>query len=240
MSNSASCSSSGSGSAPSAAKFSSNDLFFVTNACSFALMAPLWWHFDGWRLFGSGASAGAAAAGGLPPMKVVVLALLNTVPMVLQHFVSISLLAMVSPVTHSIVNSGKRIVVIVLSIMYFRNPVSRLNVCGMCIAVLGVFLYNRALSADKEIFASSPVNSPRHTRTKTPISKLDWDKSSTNENCAEATGDDDLEMGHLNEGPVSEMEEAYAGTGAGRASLHSNSSSSTAHHRMPPSNSGVP
>jgi len=230
----------------------------VTNACSFALMAPLWWYFDGWRLFGSGAViSGAAGAEGaspglgnannIPPLKVVVLALLNTVPMVLQHFVSISLLAMVSPVTHSIVNSGKRIVVIVLSIMYFRNPVSTLNVCGMCIAVLGVFLYNRALSADKEIFASSPVNSPRHMRRKTPITNLDGVTKLGNEDSSEDEGCDDLEMGGLDNGlstSAVEMEEAYAGTEAGRASLHSNnnnssSSSSTAHHRLPPYNSSI-
>ena len=66
---------------------------------------------------------------------------------------SITLLAMISPVSHSIVNSGKRIFVIGLSILYFRNPVSKLNFCGMVMAVGGVFLYNRALTLQKETFA---------------------------------------------------------------------------------------
>ena len=62
-----------------------------------------------------------------------------------QHFVSLSILSLLSPVSHSIVNSFKRIVVISLSVLYFRNPVSSLNAFGMVCALGGVFLYQHSL-----------------------------------------------------------------------------------------------
>jgi len=143
----------GSGGSPDDASLDKDELFFLTNLYSFALMFPLWWHEDWHRL---------TALGAPPPSGyILALALTNTAPAVMQHFLSVTLLALISPVSHSIVNSCKRIVVIVLSICYFHNPVSALNVFGMVCAVGGVFLYNRALGEDKEIFAPA---SPQHRK----------------------------------------------------------------------------
>jgi solute carrier family 35, member E1 len=44
--------------------------------------------------------------------------------------VSYSLLARVSPVTHSVPNSLKRVVVIVTSVLFFRTLISRINALG--------------------------------------------------------------------------------------------------------------
>lgn len=49
----------------------------------------------------------------------------------------------VSPVTHSIGNCVKRVVVIVASVFFFRNPVSLLNASGTGIALAGVFAYSQ-------------------------------------------------------------------------------------------------
>ncbi|RRT49060.1 hypothetical protein B296_00037562 [Ensete ventricosum] len=68
------------------------------------------------------------------------------------------ILARVSPVTHSVGNCVKRVVVIVTSVLFFRTPVSPINslviftfilLClpsvavGTGIALAGVFLYSR-------------------------------------------------------------------------------------------------
>ncbi len=105
-------------------------------------MLPFWWAIEG-HLVTAAPPSGAVLA----------LALANTVPAVLQHFVSLAVLALVSPVSHSIVNSCKRLVVIGLSVLYFRNPVSALNGFGMATAFYGVVLYQRSLGAEKEVFA---------------------------------------------------------------------------------------
>ncbi|KZV52150.1 phosphoenolpyruvate/phosphate translocator 1, chloroplastic [Dorcoceras hygrometricum] len=57
--------------------------------------------------------------------------------------VSYMILQLVSPVTHSVGNCVKRVVVIVSSVIFFRTAVSPLNSIGTGIALAGVFLYSR-------------------------------------------------------------------------------------------------
>ena len=53
------------------------------------------------------------------------------------------ILQRVSPVTHSIGNSVKRVVVIASSILVFRNPVTQQNLVGTAVALAGVFAYSQ-------------------------------------------------------------------------------------------------
>ncbi|KAG9129686.1 hypothetical protein Leryth_017765 [Lithospermum erythrorhizon] len=57
--------------------------------------------------------------------------------------VSYMILQRVSPVTHSVGNCVKRVVVIVTSVLFFRTPVSNVNALGTGVALAGVFLYSR-------------------------------------------------------------------------------------------------
>jgi len=59
-----------------------------------------------------------------------------------QQF-SFWVLQRVSPVTHSVGNSLKRVVVIACSVLIFRNPVSKANIAGTALAIFGVFLYSQ-------------------------------------------------------------------------------------------------
>ncbi|KAK2394509.1 glucose-6-phosphate/phosphate translocator 1, chloroplastic [Trifolium repens] len=56
----------------------------------------------------------------------------------------------ISPLTFSVGNTMKRVVVIVSSVLVFRNPVRPLNGLGSAIAILGTFLYSQATAAKKE------------------------------------------------------------------------------------------
>ncbi|KAF8028755.1 hypothetical protein BT93_E1418 [Corymbia citriodora subsp. variegata] len=55
----------------------------------------------------------------------------------------------ISPLTFSVGNTMKRVVVIVSTVMVFRNPVQPLNALGSAIAIFGTFLYSQATSAKK-------------------------------------------------------------------------------------------
>ncbi|KAL2892674.1 Xylulose 5-phosphate/phosphate translocator chloroplastic [Bienertia sinuspersici] len=55
----------------------------------------------------------------------------------------------ISPVTFSVGNTMKRVVVIVSTVLVFRNPVRPLNALGSAIAILGTFLYSQANAAAK-------------------------------------------------------------------------------------------
>ena len=53
------------------------------------------------------------------------------------------MLERVSPVTHSVGNSLKRVVIIAASVIVFRNPVSATNIAGTALAIAGVVWYGR-------------------------------------------------------------------------------------------------
>ncbi|OIW17734.1 hypothetical protein TanjilG_29084 [Lupinus angustifolius] len=57
--------------------------------------------------------------------------------------VSYMILQRVSPVSHSVGNCVKRVVVIASSVLFFKTPVSPVNAFGTAIALAGVFLYSR-------------------------------------------------------------------------------------------------
>ena len=53
-------------------------------------------------------------------------------------------LSSVHPVTHAVANTIKRVAVIVISVLYFRNPLTLTGAVGSTIAIIGVLLYSLA------------------------------------------------------------------------------------------------
>ncbi|KAL9261882.1 Xylulose 5-phosphate/phosphate translocator, chloroplastic-like protein [Drosera capensis] len=60
----------------------------------------------------------------------------------------------ISPLTFSVGNTMKRVVVIISTVLVFRNPVRPLNALGSAIAIFGTFLYSQASAAQKAKKAS--------------------------------------------------------------------------------------
>jgi solute carrier family 35 protein E1 len=56
----------------------------------------------------------------------------------------------ISPLTFSVGNTMKRVVVIVSTVLVFRNPVRPLNALGSAVAIFGTFLYSQATAKKKK------------------------------------------------------------------------------------------
>lgn len=103
------------------------------------LFVPFWVLFDGGQMFYSTASHSSDHW-----VRISVLALCDGFLAFAQNMVAFTMLSLVTPVSYSVANASKRIVVIAVSIMLLRNPVSVNNLLGMSVAILGVFMYNKA------------------------------------------------------------------------------------------------
>ena len=60
-----------------------------------------------------------------------------------QQLVAFTCLSLVTPLSYAIASSTKRVVVILVSIVVFRNPITPANVFGMAVTTGGVLLYNK-------------------------------------------------------------------------------------------------
>ncbi|KAJ9529796.1 hypothetical protein QJQ45_022195 [Haematococcus lacustris] len=146
------------GSGPSVPPLGNVALFGVMTLLSALLLLPVSLAVEGQALaaFLTAPPALAAGGSGVDPVAVLVQAGLagicfhtyqqarqpppHTLPL---STVSYMILARVSPVTHSIGNCVKRVVVIVASVIFFRNPISTTNAIGTAIALAGVFAYSQ-------------------------------------------------------------------------------------------------
>mmetsp|Transcript_4592 Transcript_4592/g.9924 ORF Transcript_4592/g.9924 Transcript_4592/m.9924 type:complete len:399 (+) Transcript_4592:48-1244(+) len=115
------------------------NLFSLITIASFILLLPVSLALEGWGL----TPAALAAAGVANPNRVFQQALMAALCFHGYQQISYMILQRVSPVTHSVGNCVKRVVVIVASVLVFRNPVSMQNAVGTAIALAGVFAYSQ-------------------------------------------------------------------------------------------------
>ncbi|MBA0604481.1 hypothetical protein Godav_017138, partial [Gossypium davidsonii] len=113
-------------------------LFSIITIMSLILLAPVAIFMEGVKF-----TPAYLQSAGLNVKEVVVRSLLAALCFHAYQQVSYMILQRVSPVTHSVGNCVKRVVVIVSSVLFFKTPVSPINSLGTGIALAGVFLYSR-------------------------------------------------------------------------------------------------
>ena len=79
----------------------------------------------------------------------------------LYNQVSFQALEGIDPTTFSVGNTMKRVVVVVASVMFFKNPVSPLNWVGSALAILGTFWYSHAKQAHGEKLKADKVTADK-------------------------------------------------------------------------------
>ncbi|MED6105993.1 hypothetical protein PIB30_000780 [Stylosanthes scabra] len=113
-------------------------LFSIITVMSFLLTAPVTLIMEGFLFTPS-----YLQSAGLNVKQVYIRSLLAALCFHAYQQVAYMILQRVSPVTHSVANCVKRVVVIVSSVLFFRTPVSLVNAIGTAIALAGVFFYSR-------------------------------------------------------------------------------------------------
>lgn len=66
-----------------------------------------------------------------------------------QNILAFVLLSMVSPVTYSVASLIKRVFVIIIAIIWFRSPTTKVQAAGIALTFLGLYLYDRSNDKNK-------------------------------------------------------------------------------------------
>jgi solute carrier family 35 protein E1 len=114
------------------------NLFSVLTIMSFFLLLPVTYFVEGVKF-----TPQALAAAGVDVKVVATRALIAGLCFHSYQQVSYMILQKVSPVTHSVGNCVKRVIVIVTSVLFFQTPVSMVNGLGTALALAGVFAYSQ-------------------------------------------------------------------------------------------------
>ncbi len=174
------------------------NLFACITICACLLMFPCAYFLDAGRL---SQAIGAAGGGGLQAVageNVGQLALWSLMAGLCRFgdvLVSYAILAQVTPVTHSVGNCLKRVIVIAASIFIFKNPVSSKNVAGTMLAITGVFLYSMTKRIDENKLKSLPINSTIRRFSSTVLRALGLGKGSQQSQTSSRDDDDEGQGG---------------------------------------------
>jgi len=138
-------------------------LLLFTSEVALLGIGPIWWWADGADLVAGGAQVdGAGWADQRQALQWLAIAgLLNTV----QTISAFAYLFRVSPVSYSVANVSKRVLVILLAMAVFGKGFHVTNCVGISITMIGVALYNREKMRGKETVKSR--RSDVHIRTST-------------------------------------------------------------------------
>lgn len=112
------------------------NMLFLSSLLAFVLMSPVWIYSEGWTLLVSDIPG--------PSYFIISLFFLNGVTNFSQSLIAFWVLSLVSPITYSIASLVKRIFVILLSIVYFKDTVRAAQGVGIALTFLGLYLYDDA------------------------------------------------------------------------------------------------
>ncbi|KAI3640956.1 hypothetical protein MIR68_001834 [Amoeboaphelidium protococcarum] len=121
------------------------NMLLYSNSLSFIFMCPIWFWSEGHGWFVKSDVApdlhAAQSEADWSMYTVSSLFILNGLSHFMQNVFAFSILSLVSPVTYSIASLIKRIVVIVASILWFGQHVENVQICGIVLTFVGLWMY---------------------------------------------------------------------------------------------------
>ncbi|CAF3001142.1 unnamed protein product [Rotaria socialis] len=129
-------------------------LLSVLSKISWCLLMPFWFLLDGPHIdFKRELTS-----------KVICFLLIDGLCNFIYNVLAFTMISYLSPLSYAIAGSTKRIVVIIISIVVFHNPITYMNLFGISLAISGLILYNKVKYNEKKQQLLSS-----HTMTLQPI-----------------------------------------------------------------------
>ena len=110
---------------------------------AFLLMVPIWMYYD-LPVFLSGTTIRAVPKDDEPPHSVIYYFFINGTVHYAQNIIAFVILSSTSPVTYSIASLIKRVAVICIAIVWFRQSVHPIQALGIVMTFAGLYMYNNA------------------------------------------------------------------------------------------------
>jgi len=123
------------------------NLYAVFTAMSTLVLIPMMFIMEGTSFFT--AFKDVVAGGDFTNISLAILLACGGACYYAYNEVAFLALEKVNPVTHAVGNTIKRVVIIVASVIAFRNPMSTGSIIGSSIAIFGTLLYSLAMNASK-------------------------------------------------------------------------------------------
>ncbi|KAF7543774.1 hypothetical protein G7Z17_g10463 [Cylindrodendrum hubeiense] len=129
------------------------NLLCYSSGMAFILTMPIWFWTEGLGLIKNVYNEGSVDLANTPNAmdhgRLSLEFAFNGISHWAQNILAFVLLSMVSPVTYSVASLIKRVFVIVLAILWFRNPTTPMQAVGIALTFLGLYLYDRTSESNK-------------------------------------------------------------------------------------------
>ncbi|RMD40058.1 hypothetical protein DV735_g5081, partial [Chaetothyriales sp. CBS 134920] len=134
---------------------------------AFMLSAPVWLYTEGFAIiedfWKDGAVNLSEKKGALDHGELVLEFIFNGLTHFFQNILAFVLLSMMSPVSYSVASLIKRVWVIVVAVIWFRSSTTRLQLAGIVLTLIGLYLYDRTSMEDAAERRAKTGNLPHDT-----------------------------------------------------------------------------
>jgi solute carrier family 35 protein E1 len=126
---------------PIGENMTNTNLFAVQTMISAVCLVPIWLLLEPPTKLGASLAA-ATATGAVSLSYIAQMFVLSGLSFYFYNEVAFMALGRVQPITHAVGNTIKRVVIIIASVIAFKNPISPLGIFGSTITIIGTLLYS--------------------------------------------------------------------------------------------------
>jgi len=159
---------------PQSRKLDKLNLLCYSSGMAFLLTCPIWAWTEGIDIVGDFLWDGSVDLNQTPNSldhgPLVLEYIFNGTFHFAQNILAFVLLSMVSPVTYSVASLIKRVFVIIIAIIWFRSPTTRVQAAGIGLTFLGLYLYDRSSEKNKADQRARAMTETRREAALLPLS----------------------------------------------------------------------